>query len=304
MDLDRLPFPAYHRLPPLKTYKSRCRKRPFAAIITSRGCAYNCIFCSKDIFQRKVAFRSSASVLAEIEYLVKNFGIRGLDILDDNFAQNRIRMEEILEGLIQRNYGLSINLQSGIRSEIIDEDLLSLMKKAGIYKLGFGIESADPEVLKICRKKLDLRKLEKVVNLSKKMGFLVYGFFIIGLPGETEKSFRTTLDLAYRLKLDVANFCMAVPFLGTELFRMVQEKGRLLIDTSGNIDTGFYGGKVFFEYDNSRQEDILRRYQIAYKEFYSFRKKLQLFLSIRSLPELIWHWDAAKFVLKGLFTRS
>jgi radical SAM superfamily enzyme YgiQ (UPF0313 family) len=304
MDLDRLPYPAYHLLPPLNTYKSRSRKRPFAAIITSRGCSYDCIFCSKDIFQRKVAFRSPANVLAEIDYMVNNYGVRGLDILDDNFAQNRTRMEEILEGIVQRNYNLSINLQTGIRSEIIDEKLLSLMKRAGIYSLAFGIESADPEVLRICRKKLDLIKLEEVVKLAKKMGFLVHSFFIIGLPGETEESFRNTLDFARRLKLDVANICMAIPFPGTELFNMVKEKGRFLIDTTHKIDTGFYGGKVFFEYNNSRQEDTLRRYQIAYKEFYSIRKKLQLILSIRSLSEVIWYWDAAKFVLKGLFTKA
>lgn len=304
MDLDRLPFPAYHLLPPLNTYKSRSRKRPVAAMITTRGCAHQCIFCSKDVFRRKVAYRSAANVLAEIDYLVKHLGARQIDILDDNFAQNRDRMEEILEGIVHRDYGLAINLQSGIRSEILDENLLSLMKKAGIYKLAFGIESADPEVLRICRKRLDLRKLEEVVRLSKKMGILVYGFFIIGLPGETEQSFRKSMDFARHLGLDVANFCMAVPFPGTELFRMVKEKGRLLIDTTGNIDTGFYGGKVFYEYDNLRKEDILRRYQIAYKEFYSFGKKLKILCSIRSFSELIWVLNAGKFVLKGLFVKA
>jgi anaerobic magnesium-protoporphyrin IX monomethyl ester cyclase len=301
MDLDRLPFPAYHLLPPLKTYKSRSRKRPVAAIITSRGCAHQCIFCSKDIFRRKVAYRSADNVLAEIDYLVKNLGARQIDILDDNFAQKRFRMEEILEGIVQRDYGLYINLQSGIRSETLDENLLSLMKRAGIYKLAFGIESADPEVLRICRKKLDLKKLEEVVKIAKKMGFLVYGFFIIGLPGETEESFRNTMDFARRLKLDVANFCMSVPFPGTELFRMVKEKGRFLIDTTRNIDSGFYGGRVFYEYENNRREEILRRYQVAYREFYSLRKKLQLLVSIRSVSELVWMLDAAKFVFRGLF---
>ena len=288
MDLDQLPFPAYHLLPPLKTYKSRSRKRPVAAMVTTRGCAHECIFCSKDVFQRKVAYRSAANVLAEIDYLVKDLGARQIDILDDNFAQKRTRMEEILEGIVQRDYGLAINLQSGIRSDILDENLLSLMKRAGIYKLAFGIESADLEVLRICRKKLDLIKLEEVVNLAKKMGFLVYGFFIIGLPGETEASFRRTLEFSHRLKLDVANFCLAVYFPGTELFNMVQEKGRFLIDTTRNIDTGLYGGQVFFEYDNQNRKDILRRYQVAYQEFYSFGKKLQLLFSIRSFSELVW----------------
>ena len=186
-DIDRLPFPAYHLLPPLKAYKSRSRKRPVAAIVTSRGCAYECIFCSKNVFQRRVTFRSADNVLAEVDHLVRDFGVRQIDILDDNFAQKKSRMVEILDGLIERDYGLAINPQNGIRSEIIDEPLLEKMKRAGFYKLAFGVESADPDVLRTCRKRLDLDRLEQVVTMAKKMGFVVYGFFIIGLPGETEE---------------------------------------------------------------------------------------------------------------------
>ena len=173
-DLDSLPFPAYHLLPPLKIYKSRARKQPVAAIITSRGCSHQCIFCSKDIFQRQTTYRSAANVLAEIDFLIKKYGIRQIDILDDNFTQKRSRVENILDGIIERNYNISLNLQSGIRTEIVDEELLLKMKRAGVYKLAFGIESADPDVLKICRKKLDLNRVEHAVRIAKKMGIPMF----------------------------------------------------------------------------------------------------------------------------------
>jgi len=84
---------------------------------------------------------------------------------------------------------------------------------------------------------------------------------------------------------------------------MVEENGRFLADTTRNISEGFYAGTVFFEHGEMKKEDILRRYKRAYKEFYSFRKKLKLFLRIRSLNELAWYCNSAKFVLKGMFKR-
>ncbi len=303
-DLDSLPFPAIHLLPPLKFYKSRSRKKPVCAIMTSRGCAFDCSFCSKDIFQRKVTFRSAESVLSEIDYLVKKFGVRQIDIMDDNFAQKKGRLNDILDGLIQRKYDLAINMQSGIRTESLDEAMLKKMKKAGIYKLAFGVESADPDVLKLHNKQLNLGKLEEMTILAKKMGFMVYGFFIIGLPGETEAAFKRTIEFVKRLDFDVANFCMAVPFNGTELYKMVEEKGRFLIDTTRNIDSGFYDGKVFFEYGENDAATISKRYQRAYKEFYTIPKQLKMIFKIRSIHELVWLKDAIMFVLIGVLKKT
>jgi len=302
-DLDRLPFPALHLLPPLKKYRSRARKGPSAPIVTSRGCQYKCAFCSKDVFGRRVTFRSAENVLGEIELLVDKYHVGQIDIVDDNFAANRRRLEQILDGLITR-YGdsLDINIQSGVRSETLDEPLLRKMKQAGISKLAFGIESADEEVLRLCRKQSDLGKIAESAQLARKLGFTVFGFFIIGLPGETEEAFRKTLDYARRLGLDVANFCMAIPFVGTELFSMVSEQGRFLIDTTRNIDIGFYGGQVFYEYDGMTEAVVLDRYRRAYKEFYTLRKKLDLLLGIRSFREARWLVSAGISVLKGMLT--
>lgn len=155
-------------------------------------------------------------------------------------------------------------------------------------------------MLRLCKKQLDIKKAGDVIRAAKAMGFLVYGFFVIGLPGETEEAFRATMDFAQRMDFDVANFCMAIPFVGTELYRMVETGGRFLIDTTRNIDDGFYSGRVFFTIGNLTEHDVLRRYHAAYREFYSLPRKLKLLTKIRSWPELCWHFNAAAFVLKGM----
>ena len=97
---------------------------------------------------------------------------------------------------------------------------------------------------------------------------------------------------------------MAIPFVGTELFSMVSEKGRFLIDTTRNIDIGFYGGQVFYEYDGMTEAVVLDRYKRAYKEFYTLRKKLDLILGIRSFREARWLMSAGMSVLKGMLKGS
>ena len=91
-----------------------------------------------------------------------------------------------------------------------------------------------------------------------------------------------------------------IPFVGTELFSMVSEKGRFLIDTTRNIDIGFYGGQVFFEYEGMTEAVVRERYRRAYKEFYTLRKKLDLLLGIRSFREARWLMAAGMSVLKGM----
>jgi len=300
-DLDSLPFPAYHLMPPLRRYHSRSRRRPAAPMVTSRGCAYDCTFCSKDVFRRVVTLRSPANVLAEVDHLVRDYGVRQIDIMDDNFAQDRQRLEEIVDGLIARDYGLAINIQNGIRTETLDEAVLKKMKRAGVYKLAFGIESADEELLRRHRKQVDLGRLEEVVKSARRLGLIVYAFIIIGLLGETEEGFERTLSFLKKLDFDAVNFCMAIPFPGTELHRMVAAEGRFLVDTARGLSAGYYDGTVFYEYGPYQAEDIRRRYRRAYREFYNPKKQLKILLDIRSWSEFVWLLGASWFIWKGVW---
>ncbi len=298
-NLEELPFPAYHLLPPLRRYRTRNRRTPAGWVITSRGCSFDCSFCSKDVFQNRVTWRSPGNVLAEIDLLVELFGIRQLDILDDNIAMNRSHLEAIMDGLLERRYDLVINLQTGVRTENLDEPLLKKMRRAGVFKLAFGVESADSSLLAKHGKPLDLNSVAHTVAMARRLGFVVYGFFIIGLPGETDESFARTMDFVKGCRFHVANFCLAIPFPGTDLYKMVEQGGRFLIDTTRTIPSGFYDGRVFFEYGAMDSVTVQNRYQRAYKEFYTFSRRLRALATIRSLSELRWLWQAWRSVNYG-----
>lgn len=304
-DLDSLPFPAWGVFPPLSLYRTRSRKSPAAPLLTSRGCPFNCIYCSKDVFKSEFITRSPQNVIEEIDNLVKVFHVRQLDIMDDNFTQNRDRAEAILDLLMQRRYDLAINLQLGVRADSVDEKLLRKMKAAGVYKIAFGVESGDSGVLKNIKKQLDLDVVLKNARLAKKTGMLVYGFFMFGLPGDTCATMQKTIDLAMKMNPHIANFVITIPFPGTSLYDLIKQEGNLLIDTADGLQSGFYSQKVFYELGDTKAEDVLRYYNLAYRSFYGrISKIMDLLFGIRSLSELWWISSTATSVLRPLLVKK
>lgn len=293
VDLDRLPFPAHHLMPPIKHYRSRARRWPFMGIVTSRGCPCRCCFCSKDVFGSNVSFRSPENVVAEIEYLARHRGIKQLDILDDNFTLNRERCERICDLIIKKSLSISINLQSGVRADRLDEGLLRLLKRAGVFKIAFGVESGDENMLNIIYKGEKLETILNAAQLARKLGMVVIGFFMIGLPYDTMKTARKTIDFAKRMNPHIANFMITIPFHGTPLYTMVEKNGRFLIDVRKGISSGFYGNEVFFELGELKEKDIKILYKQAYREFYSrIGMALDMLGTMRSWHEFHWYLNA------------
>lgn len=298
-DIDQIPFPDYGLVGDLKLYSARTRYFPTAPIITTRGCPFKCSFCSRHVFGNLVTYRSANNVIQEIVSLKQKYGIKQIDILDDNFTVDKNHAQRILGLIIKEKIKIAFDLRSGVRVESLDEELLSKMREAGFYKIAFGIESADEKVLELCNKRLDLDKLRKMALFAKKIGFKTSGFFIIGLPGETLQGVRETVKLAKELKLDVANFCMATPYPGTELFNYVKKYGHFLFDPQGNYDFGFYGGKPFYTLPDLSEKEASYRFSFAYRSFYNIFKILIDLLSIRTTAELKWFLRATFSVLKG-----
>lgn len=288
-DIDKLPFPAYHLLPALKYYKSRIRKWPFMGIITSRGCPFACSFCSKDVFGNEVTFRSPLNVISEIEFLVKHKGIRQIDILDDNFTLDKDRCAKICDLIIKKSFKIAINLQSGVRADNIDRELILLLKRAGVFKIAFGVESGDENTLKRIKKDINLEKILQVNQWARQAGMITVGFFMVGLPYETKESAQKTIDFVKKMNPHIANFMIAIPFYGTALYNLIEKDGKFIMDTKNGVSSGFYGKGVFFELGDFKQDDIEHFYKKAYKFFY-FRisKIIDLLGSLRSPKELIW----------------
>lgn len=303
-DLDTIPFPAYHLLPELKNYRSKARKFPVGAIISSRGCPYQCIYCNKSIFGLKFRSRSPENVLAEIELLVDKYGVRQIDILDDNFTLKIENAEKIFDLIIEKKMEIVINFQNGVRADRLTRSLVKKMRRAGVVKVGLGIESGSTRMLKVMKKSLDLSKVLKAIEWFRDEGIVVTGFFMIGLPGEDEASMRKTIDFAKKANPHLANFSIVVPLPGTELYEMVRKREGFTKSIDSGLETGFLSSSFYYRFDNLSPETILEYQRRAYSEFY-FRpsKVLEMICTIRSFNELVWTMNTAVNVVKGVFVK-
>jgi len=234
-DLDELPFPAYH-LVDMEKYLStrkieyRSFKDRAVSMITSRGCPFNCSFCSVHLHMGKTFRAHSVNyVIKHIEYLVNKFGVKTIFFEDDNLTFDLNRFEAICENIIEKGIRLNWETPNGIRADYLTLSLLKKMKKAGCQSVFFGIESGDQCVLdNVIGKSLDLKKVAKVAKMCKDIGLSTAAFYIIGFPGEKKEHMLKTIELALRLKrdFDVGMFLhFATPSLGTRLYEECKEKG-------------------------------------------------------------------------------
>ena len=267
-NLDTLPFPARHLLPSLDKYTHLSYKHlPLATIITSRGCPYQCIFCDRAVFGNKVRTRSVGNILDEIEMLVEDYGVREVDIVDDLFTLNPHRVTEFCQQLISRK--LKISWVCSGRINNADLEMFKLMKKAGCWLIGFGIESGNQDILDRVNKNITLKNVSKALEWAKKANIQTLAAFILGLPGEDESSISNTLIFANRLPLDRAIFFIAQAYPGSELYKMALAEGRLKRDVEYRNYHNYGFPEELSYVADGLTIDILRRYRKkAYRDFY------------------------------------
>lgn len=292
-NLDDLPYPAYNLLPSLKAYKTRSRAEPVGYIFTSRGCPSACTFCYRT-FGASWRQHSPKRVVDEISYLIKEQGIKQIDILDDNFTFRSDRASEILDLIIERDFKLKINLQGGIRVDRVDAPLLRKMKKAGVFKIGFGVESGDEGILREIKKGIKLDRAVDLVKEARYLGIVTHAFYIVGFPKDTEETIKRTIDFAIKLNSHFASFSIYTPLPGTQLFDQIAEGNKFSGDIRDGIENGFFSLKVVFRPDYLQPEEVVSYCQLAWKKFYSRPYKVMDVLStIRSKSELNWLMRAA-----------
>ena len=231
-NLDELPFPARHLLPMEKYFKIGeafiiTRKKPFTPLNTSRGCVAKCTFCPVHAtWGGRWRQRSAESVLNEIEYLVKTYGVKEIHFDDDNLVLNRKRAQKIFQGIVDRKLDIVWTVPTGIALWALDDDLLKIMKDSGCYKLFVAVESGDEYILnKVIRKPLDLKKVKPLVETMINLGIEVESFFVVGMPGETEESLKRTFKYARDLNTDATHYFFANPIPGSELYEICKKEG-------------------------------------------------------------------------------
>jgi len=240
-DLDALPFPARHLLPmeeyfnAMKSHLVTLMRNRFTSMITSRGCPFNCVFCSiHTIWGHKWRARSPENVILEIEYLVEKFKVREIHFEDDNLTLDRKRIEKICDLIIERNFDIKWATPNGVAIWTLNKNLLKKMKKSGCYKLCFGIESGDTKTLKFIGKPVNLTHARKVIHWANEAGIWTNGFFVIGFPYETLDSINKSFKFAVESDLDFASFFIAAPYPGTTLLEILKKEG--MIKNDFNLD--------------------------------------------------------------------
>jgi anaerobic magnesium-protoporphyrin IX monomethyl ester cyclase len=269
VDMDALPFPAYHLLPwqKYKPHPPHGMALPFAAMVTSRGCPYRCAYCSKPVFGSRFRAQSPARVVAEMAYLQERFGVREIAFYDDSFTLDKKRVAAIAETIIDK--GLKIAWTCETRVNLVDKELLGYMKRAGCYSVAYGIESASPDIIKTLQKDITLEQVKKAVKESREAGLQVVGYFMLGSPGETPDTIEQTIDFAKKLRVDFAQFAVTTPFPGTELYDIYM-RGR---KESPAWESFVYAGTdnpttPVFESDNLTRADLAAWTRRAYRRFY------------------------------------
>lgn len=215
-DLDSVPFPARHLVPNEAYYNFISEKKNYTVVNTSRGCPFRCIFC--EAAGKPWRARTPVHVVDEFEQCYVQHGIREVDIFDSSFTISKKRVIEICRELKRR--GLHREMIWDVRSRVdtIDEEMLVELKEAGCYRIFYGVESGNPQILKTLRKAADLKRMEHIITLTKKIGISTFAYFLVGCPGETLQTVRETVEFAKRLPLDFCIFNRLTAFPKTALY--------------------------------------------------------------------------------------
>jgi len=214
-NLDQFPFCDFSLIKSKKTLK-------VIPIQTSRGCPYDCSFCSvTGMFGKKYRFRSTEHIIEELR-LYKNSG-KFVFFYDDHFGANNKRAKELLRAMIREK--LRFKWSTQIRVEVAkDLELLRLMKEAGCHTLFIGIESFNPESLKEMKKHQTVEEIINAMNVINSFNINIHGMFVHGFDGDTWESVKNTLKIAKKLKISSAQFLILTPFPGSEFYARVHDR--------------------------------------------------------------------------------
>lgn len=274
-DLDHLPFIPWD-LFPYKRYVQdipELKRRPVGWMSTSRGCPWNCHFCSNiHVWGRKYRSMSPSRVVDEMVHLNKMFGIKAVDFREDNFTADRQRVFAICELMKER--GLDMNWVCESRVDIVDDELLSKMHAAGCRGIYFGIESGTQRVLDYLNKGITVNQIESAVRLCKKNRVNVIASVMLGLPTQTKNENRATVRFVRRLSPDIVYFNPFIGIPGSKIYDYIKEKG-LIYKEAGDILLANSEHLTWPEKLNFKQRAELM-YNLSPRVFYKHLRRMGL----------------------------
>lgn len=222
IDLDKIPFPNYDQY--IEFLQNR--RLPTAAILTSRGCSYQCSFCSSSLLWKKRRIRSPENVVKEIECLVSKYGVEEIRIWDDTFGFDKEQAIGIFKLLVENHIKVRIGYLN-TRFDVMDEEILYWYKKARGTGIFYGLESGSEKVRENMGKYFTNNKVREVAKVTKKLGLRLGLFLIFGYPGETPTDVKQTYKLVKELQPDQVICNLPNIYPGTMLFKQAMQEGKV-----------------------------------------------------------------------------
>ena len=261
-DLDSIPFPARHLLP-MDEYKILNMKLTTGTIVSGRGCPYKCSFCASSAMHgHKLRLRSAENVVDEMEHLVTDHDIEMVAFMDDTFTINKKRVYEICK--IMKDRDLDNYWGCTARVDTISEELLKTMKDAGCITMFLGVESADQQLLNQLNKKTNINRIKKTFELTKKYGMRTIASVVLGMPGDTKISVKSTIKFVKTLEPSYAVFSLATPYPGTDFYLKAASENLIKI----NDWSKYTLLTPVLETVDLSLEELKKLQKKAFKEFY------------------------------------
>lgn len=306
-NLDVLPFPARHLLP-MEIYWQQARQKTnynfgqrAMTMISSRGCPGNCVYCSVGtIWGRIWRGRSAKNVVDEMENLIKVYQTDEIHFLDDSIGVDKKRLAAICKEIIKRQLKIKWTTPNGLAIWLLDKRLLKLMKQAGCYRLTFGLESGNQEILQdYIGKHYDFDQAKELISFASQIGLWTIATFILGFPDETRKQIEDTINFAISTDLDFAVFYLANPFPGTPMYDDFLKKNLLPPGGGKNIVRGC-------RTKHFSHLELIELQAQAFNRFLKSRlkKPWPLFRKIHSFKDLFYTYKLSKNLMKILINQT
>jgi len=260
--LDSLPVPAHHLLP-LDRYYMPFLGRRYVWVLTNRGCPHRCSFCFEGVvWGKSVRLRTPEHIVREL-ILLDRLDVHNILFMADLFTYDRKYVLLLCDLIIKQ--GLNIRWVCNSRVDTIDREMAVKMKAAGCWLVAFGIESGSQSVLDACRKGAKVESARTAIEMMDSVGIKTWGYFILGLPEETQSTLLETIALSKSLPLDIALFHTAVPYPGTQFYFQSIDEGWLTTVDWSDFDMN---DSVVVSYPQLDKQVILKYVKRAYREFY------------------------------------
>jgi radical SAM superfamily enzyme YgiQ (UPF0313 family) len=275
-DLDILPYPAIELIERDRYFISFQKYHPSTIIMGSRGCPFNCIFCDK--LSDKVRWRSTENIISEIKYTYAKYNIRDFQFYDLSFNINKNWVKDLCIKLKEEN--LPIVWRCTTRVELVDEEIIKLMKESGCYLIAFGVESGNDSSLKFLQKGFSVRDIIKAFRLTKEYGIETHAYYILGIPGENKKMVLKTLQLLKSIMPNYINSLTLRPLPHTKLAEMSSKEGWFDFSEENILNPDFkYQSKLTLRFKEMTPQEILKMKKLCNRAYFLNSRYILLLIS-------------------------